>query len=166
MRCRSTWRLSFLAVAGAGLLAACGTEATGVSLNIASELRGFYGEAGYRVWDAGSPRDLVAFVRYENFDTQFRMPDGYLPLKEFDRDAWVAGLTYYPDPDVAVKVDYVWLRNQSDIIRAPRGFNVGLGDVLAAVRNHFATSNPPSTCRRISSRSWSTLRKSSLLPLS
>ena len=55
------------------------------------------------------------------------MPDGYLPLKEFDRDAWVAGLTYYPDPDVAVKVDYVWLRNQSDIIRAPRGFNVGLG---------------------------------------
>ena len=100
---------------------------TGVSPNIARRLRGFYGEAGYRIWDAGSPRDLVAFVRYENFDTQYRMPDGFLPLKEFDRDAWVAGLTYYPDPDVAVKIDYVWLRNQSDLIKAPNGFNVGLG---------------------------------------
>jgi hypothetical protein len=100
---------------------------TGVSPNIAKTLRGFYGEAGYRVWDAGSPRDLVAFVRYENFDTQYRMPDGYLPLEEFDRDAWVVGATYYPDPDVAVKVDYVWQRNQSDIVRAPGSFNIGLG---------------------------------------
>ena len=61
----------------------------------------------------GSPRDLVGFVRYENFDTQFRMPAGFLPLKEFDRDAWVTGVAYYPDPDVAVKVDYIWQRNQS-----------------------------------------------------
>jgi hypothetical protein len=100
---------------------------TGVSPNIARSLRGFYGEAAYRIWDAGSPRDLVAFVRYENFDTQFRMPEGFLPLKEFDRDAWVLGLTYYPDPDVAVKVDYVGLRNQSDVVRAPHSFNIGLG---------------------------------------
>src|SRR4029453_15568079 len=47
---------------------------TGVPPNIARAIRGFYGEAGYRIWDAGSPRDLVAFFRYENFDTQFRMP--------------------------------------------------------------------------------------------
>ena len=100
---------------------------TGVSPNIARRLRGFYSEAGYRVWDAGSPRDLVAFLRYENFDTQYKMPDGFVPLKEFDRDALVLGVTYYPDPDVAVKIDYIWLRNQSDVIRAPNSFNVGLG---------------------------------------
>ena len=69
-----------------------------VSPNIAKTLRGFYGEAAYRVWDAGSPRDLVAFVRYENFDTQYRMPDGFLPLKEFDRDAWVVGAHVLPRP--------------------------------------------------------------------
>jgi hypothetical protein len=114
-------------ISDAGRLNEALTGLTGVSPNIARTLRGFYGEAGYRVWDAGSPRDLVAFVRYEDFDTQYRMPDGYLPLEEFDRDAWIAGLTYYPDPDIAVKVDYVWQRNQSDIVRAPRGFNVGLG---------------------------------------
>ena len=100
---------------------------TGVSPNIAKALRGFYGEAAYRLWNAGSPRDLVAFVRYENFDTQYRMPEGFLPLEEFDRDAWVVGATYYPDPDVAVKVDYVRLRNQSGFLRAPHSVNVGLG---------------------------------------
>jgi DtxR family transcriptional regulator, Mn-dependent transcriptional regulator len=100
---------------------------TGVPPNIARALRGFYGEAGYRIWAAGAPRDLVTFVRYENFDTQFRMPAGFLPLKEFDRDAWVTGVTYYPDPDVAVKADYIYLRNQSGIFANRRLFNVGLG---------------------------------------
>jgi DtxR family Mn-dependent transcriptional regulator len=102
-------------------------RATGVPPNIARTLRGFYGEAGYRIWAAGAPRDLVTFVRYENFDTQFRMPAGVLPLKEFDRDAWVTGVTYYPDPDVAVKADYIYLRNQSGVFANRRLFNVGLG---------------------------------------
>jgi hypothetical protein len=31
------------------------------------------------------------------------MPEGFLPLKQFDRSAWVVGATYYPEPDVAVK---------------------------------------------------------------
>jgi DtxR family transcriptional regulator, Mn-dependent transcriptional regulator len=100
---------------------------TGVPPNIARTLRGFYGEAGYRIWDAGAPRDLVTFVRYENFDTQFRMPAGLLPRKEFDRDAWVTGVTYYPEPDVAVKADYIYLRNQSGVFANRRLFNVGLG---------------------------------------
>ena len=99
----------------------------GVSPNVAEGLQGFYGEASYRIWAQGSPRDLVGFVRYENFDTQHRMPPGFLPLKEFDRDAWVTGVSYYPDPDIAVKVDYVWQRNQSTLVTAPRSLNIGLG---------------------------------------
>jgi hypothetical protein len=99
----------------------------GISPNIASTLRGFYTEAAYRVWDSGSPRDLVTFVRYENFDTQFRMPAGYIPLGQFDRDAWVTGVSYFPDPDVVVKLDYVRLRNQSGIVKPSNGLNVGLG---------------------------------------
>jgi hypothetical protein len=100
---------------------------TGVSPNVAETLQGFYAEAAYRVWASGSPRDLVAFFRYENFDTQYRMPAGFIPLKEFDRDAFVVGATYYPDPDVAVKIDYVHLRNESGIVEAPPSFNIGLG---------------------------------------
>jgi hypothetical protein len=79
------------------------------------------------VGNRGPARDLVGFVRYENFDTQFRMPAGFTPLKQFDRDAWVIGATYYPDPDVAVKIDYIVQRNQSTVVKAPNSFNVGLG---------------------------------------
>ena len=100
---------------------------SGVDPNIAERLLGVYGEAAYRVWAKGSPRDLVAFVRYEFADTQHRMPAGWLPLEEFQRNQWVFGATYFPDPDVAVKVDYVWLRNKSSFIKGPSSFNVGLG---------------------------------------
>jgi hypothetical protein len=100
---------------------------TGIDPNIARGLRGYYTEAAYRVWAKGAPRDLVAFVRYERANTQHRMPAGWLPLEEHNRRQWVAGLTYYPEPDIAVKVDYVWLRNRSGVIRSPSSFNVGLG---------------------------------------
>jgi hypothetical protein len=99
----------------------------GVSPNVAEALRGFYGEAAYRVWNSGAPRDLVAFARYENFDTQFRMPEGFERLEEFDRDAWVTGVTYYPDPDIAVKADYTYLRNKSGLFPNRHLVNLGLG---------------------------------------
>jgi hypothetical protein len=102
-------------------------QLTGVSPNIARQLRGFYAEGAYRVWQRGAGRDVVGFARYENYDTQFRMPSGYIPLKQFDRDAWIAGAAYYPDPDIAVKVDYVWQRSLSSVIIAPNGFNIGIG---------------------------------------
>ena len=38
---------------------------------------------------------------------------------QFDRDAWVVGATYWPDPDIAIKVDYVVQRNQSTVVAAP-----------------------------------------------
>jgi hypothetical protein len=55
------------------------------------------------------------------------MPAGFLPIKEFDREAWVVGATYWPDPDVAVKLDYIVGRNTSGVVAAPNSFNLGLG---------------------------------------
>ncbi|MGH9257912.1 MAG: hypothetical protein ACRD3C_25410 [Vicinamibacterales bacterium] len=126
-RIQMRWEFAQVQIADAGQLNDALARTTGVSPNIAETLRGFYGEAAYRIWNAGAPRDLVVFTRYENFDTQFRMPEGFVPLKEFDRDAWVTGITYYPDPDVAVKADYIYLRNQSDLFPNRRLINVGLG---------------------------------------
>ena len=99
----------------------------GVYPNIARVLRGFYGEAGYRVLSGARFGDVGLFARYENFNTQHRMPEDAVPLPQFDRDAWVVGATYWPDPDVAVKVDYSIVRNRSTVIQAPNSFNVGLG---------------------------------------
>ena len=99
----------------------------GVNPNIARVIRGFYGEAGYRAISNPSFGEIGAFVRYENFDTQFRMPAGYIALPQFDRDAWTIGANYWPDPDIAVKIDYSLVRNRSTVIEAPNVFSVGLG---------------------------------------
>lgn len=114
-------------VEGAGPLNDALGRLRGVDPNIAEEMRGSYLEASWRVLPRSLPHDAAVFVRYENFDTQFRMSPGYVRLPEFDRDAWVVGATYWVDPDVALKFDYSHQRNQSPIIPAPRTFNVGLG---------------------------------------
>ena len=49
----------------------------GVNPNIGRSMRGFYTEAGYRVISGARFGDVGAFVRYENFHTQFKMPQGY-----------------------------------------------------------------------------------------
>ena len=100
---------------------------SGVNPNIARTLQGSYAEAGYRVISGRRFGDIGTFVRYENYDTQYRMPDGYTPLEQFDREAWVVGATYWPDPDIAIKMDYVTQRNRSAVIAAPNSFNLGLG---------------------------------------
>jgi hypothetical protein len=120
-------QFAHVAISNAGLLNDAMGRAVGVDPNVASALRGFYGEAGYRVISGASYGDIGLFARYENFDTQFRMPTGYLPLEEFDRDGLVFGGTYWPDPDIAVKVDYSIVRSRNTILIAPNSFNIGLG---------------------------------------
>lgn len=120
-------QLAHVTIAGAADLNDAIFRNSGVNPNIARALRGGYLEASYRVISGAAYGDVGAFVRYENVDTQFRMPAGYVPLKEFDRDVWTVGATYWPEPDIAIKVDYVHQRNKSAIVRAPSSFNIGLG---------------------------------------
>jgi hypothetical protein len=116
-----------VSIANAGELNDALGRAVGVDPNVASAMRGAYAEASYRVVSGARTGDVGIFARYESFDTQFRMPAGYLPLEQFDRDAFTTGGTYWPDPDIAVKVDYSIVRNRSRAVAAPNSFNVGLG---------------------------------------
>jgi hypothetical protein len=118
--------LAHVFVDGAGALNDFQQRSAGVNPNIASQMRGFYIEPSIRPL----PRlraDIGAFLRYENFDTQYKMPPGVLPLKQFDRAAWVFGGSYFPDPDVVFKIDYTIIRNRSTLFHSVDGFNVGLG---------------------------------------
>jgi hypothetical protein len=99
---------------------------TGVNPNIASQMRGFYVEPSVRPLP-GLKYDFAAFLRYENFDTQYRMPEGVLALKEFDRAAWVVGASYFPDPDIVLKIDYSLIRNRSSLFGSVDSLNIGLG---------------------------------------
>jgi len=99
----------------------------GVNPNLAERMRGFYMEGAYHLLPLRNRHDFVVFSRYENFDTQNRMATGFQPLGEFDRDAFVTGFTYFPEPDIAFKFDYTFMRNQSTFIKARNGLNLGLG---------------------------------------
>jgi hypothetical protein len=116
-----------VAISNAGALNDAMGRAVGVVPNVARGLRGFYAEAGYRVISGASYGDVGLFARYENFNTQFKMPRDYLSLREFDRDALVVGVTYWPDPDIALKADYSAVRSTNTTIKAPNSFNIGLG---------------------------------------
>jgi hypothetical protein len=99
----------------------------GVNPNIGRAMRGYYAEGAYRIVSGARFGDVGAFARYEKFNTQHRMAAGDVPLRQFDRDAWVVGATYWPDPDIAVKMDYSIVSSRSSVIQAPNSFNVGLG---------------------------------------
>ena len=99
----------------------------GINPNIAEKMRGFYLEGGASLVPTRFKQDLVGFYRYENFDTQYRMPSGFLPIRQFDRSAHILGLTYYPYPDVALKLDYNIMKNASQVVEAFNRWNFGVG---------------------------------------
>ena len=99
----------------------------GVKPNIARELQGFYVEGSKRFPLRRWGHDVGFFARFEDFDTQFRMPDGYVAIPSFDRRAVTVGANYYLDPDVVLKIDYTHQDSASTIRRAPRIVNVGVG---------------------------------------
>jgi hypothetical protein len=90
-------------------------------------MRGFYVEPGYHLLPRRFRKDVIAFARYENYNTQRVMPSGYVPLRQFDRSSWVTGVTFKPVPDVAIKFDYALNRNASAVVRALNGINLGIG---------------------------------------
>lgn len=99
----------------------------GFGANIGSQMRGYYVEPGVHLFPRRQRHDLIAFTRYEKYNTQHRMPAGFVPLDEFNRSSWVTGVTYKPNADVAVKFDYIVNRNASSFIRARDSLNLGLG---------------------------------------
>jgi hypothetical protein len=122
---RGQW--SVVSIGGAGDLNRALQLQSGNSPNIASRLLGAYGELASRVSPDSWTHEVVAFGRYEIFDTQNKMPDGFLPLQELQRSALVVGTTYFPDPDVAFKFDVSRERNKSEGVRGPWRVNFGVG---------------------------------------
>jgi len=122
---RGQW--SMVSIGGAGDLNRALQAQSGINPNVASRLLGWYGEAATRISPDSWAHEVVAFGRYEVYDTQNKMPDGFLPLQHLQRSAFTTGLTYYPDPDVAFKMDFIQERNKSDIVNAPWRVNFGVG---------------------------------------
>jgi phosphate-selective porin len=65
--------------------------------------------------------DAVAFVRYDDYDTQFKMPSGVARDPAGDRSEWTLGVNFYPIPNFVIKADYQ-VRNGVENL-----FNFGVG---------------------------------------
>jgi hypothetical protein len=122
---RGQW--SMVSISGAGDLNLALQAQTGINPNIASRLLGAYGEGALRISPDSWLHEVVAFGRYEVFDTQNKMPDGFVPIGHLRRSAFVTGMTYFPDPDVAFKFDVSKEFNKSEVVTAPWRVNFGVG---------------------------------------
>ena len=62
-----------------------------------------------------SGMQLLAFFRYDRSDTQLDVPGAQLSgsrQPDFDRSAYVAGLTFKPIFEIAVKADYTYRHSE------------------------------------------------------
>jgi hypothetical protein len=98
-------------------LVACSTISEAAAINelngfsgdegIGSRQRGWYAEAGFDVLTLvpHTSLSLTPFARYEAWDTQASVPNGYARNPENDITQWTAGLVFKPIPQVVLKFD-------------------------------------------------------------
>jgi hypothetical protein len=81
--------------------------------SVGKKQEGWYVEAGFDVLSLvpRSRMSLTPFARYEAWDTQAAVPDGYAQNPENDVTQWTAGLVFKPIPQVVLKLDGQWRRN-------------------------------------------------------
>jgi len=105
--------------------------ALALPVGTASEIVGGYLEGAVHVWpDAwccGRLRraDAIVFVRYDLYNTQYRLPPGVAKTLTGDREEWTVGFGFLPQPNFAIKLDYQFTADASPSDPADR-FNVGL----------------------------------------
>lgn len=79
---------------------------------VAEGIFGYYVEAGYHFWPEAfktgrlERSDAVIFARYDDYDTQYKMPAGVAKNPAGDRDELTFGINFYPVPNLVIKADY------------------------------------------------------------
>ncbi len=101
--------------------------------SVGNEQWGYYLVGAYNVLSLTSfssqyAQYLAPFVRWEQYDTQAKVPSGFERNPANDRSDLTVGLNYKPIPNVVVKAEYQWLDNNADESR--NQFNFGLGYVF------------------------------------
>ena len=94
---------------------------------VAETMQGGYVQLGYDLLSqvTTSGIGLTPYFRYERVDTQATMPTGFVRSLGTDNTFATAGVELKPIPNVVVKTDYAWVRNEID--SGVNQFNVSLG---------------------------------------
>lgn len=98
----------------------------------ASEIFGYSLTTGYRFWPDALRKgkleksSIVAFLRFDRVDTQFKMPDGIDEDPYAKRWEWTSGLNFYLTPVFVFKADYQWKHSKGEE-QVPDTLNLGFG---------------------------------------
>lgn len=95
------------------------------SASVGERLLGWYLQGGYDVLRGRSAHQLVPYVRYEQFNTQDEVPDGFTADPATDRRLVTIGGMWKPLTNVSVKADYQIVGNEADT--GVNQLNVNLG---------------------------------------
>ena len=98
------------------------------SSGVAEQMQGGYVQVGYNVLSqTASPEGvaLTPYLRYEQVDTQDRMPAGFERSLSTDNTFVTLGVELKPIPSVVVKVDHAWVSNDAE--NGINQFNVNMG---------------------------------------
>jgi hypothetical protein len=93
---------------------------------VAERMRGGYFQAGYNLLSQRSSEiSLLPYLRFEQVDTQNRVPAGF--ARDLSRDGrfTALGVELKPIPNVVVKTEYQWITNEANTGR--NQFNLNLG---------------------------------------
>lgn len=97
--------------------------------SVGEELSGWYLQAGYDVLAPfASERQLIPFARWEEYDTQDRVPAGFRADPANDVESLTLGVAFKPIDQIVVKADYQDYDNGAGT--ATDQFNVALGYIF------------------------------------
>lgn len=100
---------------------------TATGRDLGSALQGWYLEAGYNLLPQTKEQRLIAFTRYENYDTH-ASTEGDLDRNDaYNRTDITAGLSYHIAPGVVVKGDYQFRDNKLSGDNVADRLNFGIG---------------------------------------
>ncbi len=88
---------------------------------------GWYVEAAFDVMTLASRNrwGISPYLRYEQLDTQREVPVGWTSSGSYDQKVLTAGFEVKPVPEVVLKLDHQWLKNEART--GVNRFNVALG---------------------------------------
>ncbi len=93
------------------------SEAKNINLayanNTPQAMMGYYAELGYNLFQLfektkSNGKTLMPFVRYENLDMNYKLPDNAIYNGTLNQTYVVGGLTYQPIKGVSLKADYMF----------------------------------------------------------
>ena len=91
----------------------------------AEQLKGYYVELGYNVFNKRLEESLTPFIRYEKYNTQETVSSNVTADPSKERTNMTIGVAYQPLDQITFKVDYTKKKNEAET--GVDEFNAGIG---------------------------------------